>query len=108
MVLLFETALRHIRTAAANLETKRAASAIASLSKASDIVTELLNTLDKRHAPELAETLSSVYVFVLDRLLHAMTTRKAAPAIEAERAFAPIVQGFAEAVQQVERAAVGR
>lgn len=98
MVLLFEAALRHMRQAAAHLEASKAPEALPLLTKASDIVTELAGTLDAERAPELAQTLGELYLFVAQRLAVGATTRSAGPVREAERAFAPIVEGFQAAV----------
>jgi flagellar protein FliS len=100
MVLLFEAALRHMRTGAAALEAGDRGAAATPLTKAGDIVSELSATLDVTRSPELGPVLKDVYLFVSQRLLTAMTTGKAAPAREAERAFAPIVDAFATAVAQ--------
>lgn len=102
MVLLFEAALRHMRSAGPALTAKRYAEASTAISKASNIVNELLSTLDRTKAPELCEHLASVYVFVADRLIKALTDRNPKWVKEAERAFEPIATGFAEAVKQVE------
>jgi flagellar secretion chaperone FliS len=104
MVLLFETALRHMRLAAAAFERRDLKTAESSLSRASTIVAELLSTLNKDQAPALFESLSSVYIFVADRLLKARLGRSAALVREAERVFAPIADAFSEAVKQIERA----
>ncbi len=98
MVLLFEAALRHMRHAAAHLDAQRPLDALPLLTKASDIVTELAGTLDPSQAPELAQTLGEVYLFVAERLAVGATARSAGPVHEAERAFAPIVEGFQAAV----------
>jgi flagellar protein FliS len=102
MVLLFEAALRHMRTAGPALTAKRHAEANAAIGKASNIVTELLSTLDRSKAPELCDHLAAVYTFVADRLIKALTDRDPKWVKEAERAFEPIALGFAEAVKQVE------
>jgi flagellar protein FliS len=68
------------------------------LTRASDIVTELAATLDAERAPELAQTLGEVYLFVAQRLGRAAAFREAAAVREAERAFAPIVEAFQQAV----------
>ncbi len=52
MVLLFEAALRNIRTGATALEHGRSAEASQPLLKASDIVVELHATLDRSKAPD--------------------------------------------------------
>ena len=101
MVLLFEAALRHMRTGAAALEAGRAAEATFPLTRASDIVVELHATLDTARAPELCRTLADVYQFVTGRLLQATLKHEARLAREAERAFAPLVEAFQGAVAQV-------
>ena len=105
MVLLFEAALRNIRTGAQALETGRGPGASASLAKASDIVVELHATLDHSRAPELCDRLSAVYRFVCLRLSTAALSRDARAAREAERVFAPIAEAFAAAVQKIGAAA---
>ncbi len=98
MVLLFEAALKHMRQAARLLEENVVGDALPLLTKASDIVTELTVTLDTRRAPELTKTLGDLYAFVGERLAHAAVFRDAKAARDAERAFAPIVDGFQQAV----------
>jgi flagellar protein FliS len=104
MVLLFEAALRHIRASASAFDGGRPEGAAVPLKKATDIVTELMTTLDRSRDPELADRLGGIYGFVCDRLIEASTSLSAAPVREAERAFAPIVDGFATAVAKLEQA----
>jgi flagellar protein FliS len=103
MVLLFETALRSIRVAATHLDAGKVREAAPLLARATDIVTELLGTLDHARAPELCTQLSQVYLYANNRLLVATMDRSAAAARDAERALAPIADGFAQAVRAVER-----
>jgi flagellar protein FliS len=103
MVMLFEAALRHMRLAATALDGRQVAQASPSLARASEIVAELLATLDAEKAPDLHKTLAPLYLFVSDRLLKATLSRDANAVREAERVFAPIADGFAEAVKMVER-----
>lgn len=98
MVLLFEAALRHMRVAAGHLEANNAKDALPLLTKASDIVTELAATLNPQAAPELAQTLGELYLFVAERLAQGSVSKDARAVREAERAFAPIVEGFQQAV----------
>jgi flagellar protein FliS len=100
MVLLFETALRHIRAGATALETGREAEAAAPLCKATDIVAHLEATFDRARLPALADSLGAVYRFTCQRLIAAIATRDPVPAREAEVAFCPIVEAFALAVQE--------
>src|SRR5829696_8354283 len=91
LVLLFEAAQRFIQGGAVSLEKGASAQAAQQLGKASDIVIELWNTLDRSKAPELCATLERVYEFVAIELTRAVTARKAEHARNAERAFAPLV-----------------
>jgi flagellar protein FliS len=101
MVLLFEAALRHMRAGAAALEAGAPARANAPLSKATDIVVQLHDTLDASRAPALCEDLGAVYCFVCRQLLEGNLARDARRVREAERAFAPIAEAFTRAVEQV-------
>ncbi len=106
MILLFEAALRHMRTAAGALQSGRAADANVALSKATDIVVELDATFDRPRFPELADNLGLVYQFVCNRLLSATVKRDPVLVREAERVFLPVADAFSTAVRQlsVERA----
>jgi flagellar secretion chaperone FliS len=99
-VLLFETALKHMRTAALHLDKKRRSEAMPLLAKASAIVTHLHATLKREVAPKLVDDLMELYTFTAARLSRAMATANASDVREAERAFAPIADGFAQAVAQ--------
>jgi flagellar protein FliS len=102
MVLLFDAALRHMNRGAAELEAGRHGDAEPSLTRAAEIVTELLVTLDpNRGAPDVCDTLGELYRFVNGRLLQANLHRDAAKAQEAARVFAPIADGFREAVARL-------
>jgi flagellar biosynthetic protein FliS len=105
MVLLLQAALRHMNSAARAFDEKRNAAAITAVAKAQEIISELLGTLDARQAPELCEHLGALYTFCLGRLLRSMTDRESKPIKEAIRAFSPIADGFAQAVQGIERSA---
>jgi flagellar protein FliS len=98
MVMLFEAALRHMRHAASLLEQRKVVEALPLMTKASDIVVELADTLDPKAAPELAQTLGELYLFVAQRLARASAFRDVTALREAERAFAPIVEAFQQAV----------
>lgn len=102
MVLLFEAALKHMRTGKVALEQGRRRDGVFSLTRASDIVGELLGTLDTSKAPELCKNLQEIYTFVIDRLIASYTSFDPRPAHEAERAFAPIVDAFSQAVASLE------
>jgi flagellar secretion chaperone FliS len=97
-VLLFEAALKNMRTAAGHLDAKRRSEAMPLLAKAAEIVTHLHATLRREAAPKLVDQLMELYTFTSARIVRAMATANAADVREAERAFAPIADGFAQAV----------
>jgi len=98
MVMLFETALGHMRAAARDLDEKNVRAALPRLDKASKIVLHLQATLKREAAPKLVDDLNEIYTFTAARITRAIATSDAADVREAERAFAPIVEGFAKAV----------
>ncbi len=101
LVLLLQTGLRRIREAADAFEKEDYPTGQIGVRKASDIVWELLNTLDASHDPELAKNLSEVYMAVNMRLLRAMTSQDLAALKEAETIFQPICEAFEAAVAEV-------
>lgn len=98
MVMLFEAALRHMRHAAALFDEKKPREALPLLTKASDIVAELAATLNPEHAPELAQQLGELYLFVAERLAVGAVSLDVNAVRQAERVFGPIVEGFQNAV----------
>ena len=108
MVNLFQTALRHMRAGAADVEGRRLSSrGMRTLDKAAQIVGYLHGTLKRDAAPKLADQLAELYTFTAARLCRAIATGNPADAREAERAFAPIAEGFAQAVANLPPAATG-
>jgi flagellar secretion chaperone FliS len=101
LVLLFQTAVRNIRTGVALLEAGDGAQGSRVLLKASEIVVELHATLDASKAPELCDQLAGVYRFVCQRLGAAALSRDSRAAREAERAMAPIAEAFEAAVAKL-------
>ena len=98
MVLLFETALRHMRASAAALDEGRLQDGVKAATKASDIVIELHATLDRSRAPALCDQLAALYRFVCGRLLDAATGGDARAVRDAERVFAPLADAFERVV----------
>jgi flagellar protein FliS len=101
MVNLFQTALRHIRAGGRDLEQKRVAPASKALDKAAQIVGYLHGTLKREAAPALVDNLAEIYTFTAARLCRAIATGNAKDAKDAERAFAPVAEGFYEAVAKL-------
>ena len=102
MVMLFQAALKHIRSAKGLYDSGHVMDAEIAVRKALDIVWELQDTLNPEVAPELAQNLADVYTFVNLRLLNALTSKSRAPLEDADVAFSPIVSAFEQAVNQVQ------
>jgi len=102
MALLFEAALRHMRQGRAALERKDRSGFFTAMEKSSAIVIELKCTLNHAVAPELCQQLADIYGFVIGRLVDAALKSDARLVSEAERAFAPVAEGFIQAAAQVQ------
>lgn len=102
MALLFEAALRHMRQGRTALERKDRKTFFTSMEKASAIVIELKCTLKHEVAPQLCEQLADIYGFVIGRLVQAALKSDVRLVNEAERAFAPVADGFIQAAAQVQ------
>jgi flagellar secretion chaperone FliS len=103
MVNLFDTALKHMRSAIRLLEGKDRRAANVLIDKSSKIVSYLHGTLNPDAAPKLVDNLQQIYMFTIARLSRSIVTGKPADLREAERAFAPIADGFSQAVAAVTR-----
>ena len=109
MVMLFDAAVRHMRVAMGHLEKKQRSKAMPLLAKAGEIVAHLHATLRRDAAPRLVDELMELYTFTAARLTRAMATGNPADLKEAERAFAPVAEGFSRAVAlQAQQGAAGR
>lgn len=73
--LLYQAGLRHIDTAARSNPKDPATPFIDALSKADAVVSELRLALDREAAPEVADNLEQLYLFVESSLRTAMNER---------------------------------
>ena len=103
MIRLFDTALGHMRNAIRHLEAKERRKAMPLLDKSSQIVAYLQGTLNRDAAPKLVDDIKELYVFTVARLSRAILTGNPADVREAERAFAPIADGFSRALEKLAR-----
>ena len=101
MAMLFEAALRNVRTGVARLEAGRGVEGSDLLIRASEILVELHATLDRAQDPELCDTLGEIYRFACARLSKAALARDPESAREAERVLAPVAEAFIQAVEHV-------
>ena len=104
--LMYEGALRLLEQAAA-IDPAAEPSAFAQrLNRAQDIVSELRISLDPKPAPELAENLTALYLFVEEQIHQAINDSDAAPLQPARNVLATLLSGWKELeVEGLERSA---
>jgi flagellar secretion chaperone FliS len=100
MVLLFEGALRHMQQSRAAIARKEPNAFHDGIQRAAQIVIELQSSLKSEVAPQLCDELSQIYGFVVGRLMMAAANSDPRPVVEAERAFSPIADAFAQVAKQ--------
>ncbi len=81
-LMLFDGALKFAEQGRQGLSRKDYEAAYHGISRCQEILAELMNSLDPKHAPELCEKLSGLYAFMMTRLMAASTERD--PAIVQE------------------------
>ena len=69
LVLLYDAALRDLKEAMAALQANDRARKAKALDHAVKVVTELANSVRPDKSPEIAENLSSLYDFMIDRMI---------------------------------------
>ena len=81
-LMLFDGALKFAEQGRQGLARKDYEAAYNGISRCQEILAELMNSLDPKHAPDLCEKLSGLYTFMMTRLMAASTERD--PAIVQE------------------------
>ncbi len=71
LVMLYEAAIRNVKKASIALDKKDIAAKGAAISKAHDIVNELLNTLNFEAGGDIARELERLYNFIIEHLIAA-------------------------------------
>ena len=77
------------------------------LNRADAIVSELRISLEPLHAPELAEKLNALYLFIESRIREAFLDRISAPIPDARRVLETLLEGWKE-IEVAEAPRVGR
>ncbi len=81
-LMLFDGALKFAEQGRQGLARKDYEAAYNGISRCQEILAELMNSLDPKHAPDLCQKLSGLYAFMMTRLMTASTERD--PAIVQE------------------------
>jgi len=76
LVLLYDAALRDVREAMSAIESDDRARKAKALDHGVKVVTELANSLRPDKAPDIAENLSSLYDFMIDRMIRSNSTNQ--------------------------------
>lgn len=71
LLMLYEGAIRFVKSARVHMEKKNVAEKGTYISKATAIVSELMSTLDFKAGGELAHDLESLYIYMIDKLIEA-------------------------------------
>lgn len=99
--LLYEHLVKHLRRTEMAIANDDAAAMATSASKATDILYELLGTLDVEAAPEIARPLSGLYSFFISELLRIGRTRDVAALQRITRMCSDLHDAWVKAAEQV-------
>lgn len=81
-LMLLDGAVKFAQQGRQGIETGDREAAFTGISRCQEILIELTNSLDPRHAPELCERLAALYTFLYTRLIDALRLQDAAIAEE--------------------------
>ena len=107
VVMLYRGAVRFVSNGIEGIEARDVAAAHTNLVKAQAIISELLQTLDVERGGDWARRLSSIYRYLLQRLLDANIRKDAAPAREVLGHLRELLAAWEQAVRMQTGAAGG-
>ena len=99
MLLLYDGAGRFLAQAIQAIEDGRIEQRTHGINKASAIVTEFAATLDRSQAPALADDLTALYAYMLQRMMQANLKNDAEPLVEVKGLLADLRATWAEAIE---------
>lgn len=100
LLMLYEGALTSVRIARRGIEEKNPKLKGENISRVLAILTELDCALDMEKGGVLAENLTGIYRYLMNRLTHANIKNDPEPLNEAERLLAVLYEGFKDAARQ--------
>lgn len=100
LVMLFDGLLRFLDEAKRAMEADDLPRACERINRSHAIVSELLITLDRKHAPELCDNLEGLYSFCLNHLLDANIERNPQKIADVIRVLLPLAEAFRTAVRE--------
>ncbi|CAA7603181.1 Flagellar protein FliS [Acididesulfobacillus acetoxydans] len=108
LVMLYDGLLRFMSEAGLALKDRQYEQAHRALIRAQEIVLELRSTLKREIAPELADSLHSLYTFFYEKLIEANRTKTLQPLAEITGMVTELRNSFQQAEQKVLAAKEGR
>ena len=103
LIMLYESAIKHVKKASDSIERKDLAGKGQAIVKAHDIINELNNTLDFEVGGQIAKDLERLYHFMTDRLIKANIENVKEPLQEVQKLLETLLEGWRGAVDQVNR-----
>ena len=99
LLMLYDGAGRFLAQAIQAIEEGRIEQRTHGINKASAIVTEFAATLDRSQAPALADDLTALYAYMLQRMMQANLKNDAEPLVEVKGLLADLRATWAEAIE---------
>ncbi len=99
LLMLYEGAIKFTKRAIIAAENKDIATRGENITKAYDIILELMNTLDFKVGGEVAENLEQLYMFITDELTRANITGKTEHLNNVLKILQTLYDGWKEAVE---------
>lgn len=103
LIMLYESAIQHIKKAQAAIDRKDIPAKGMAIGKTHDIVNELINSLNFEVGGDVAVNLERLYTFIIEQLVKANLENKKEPLIAAQKVMENLLSGWRVAVDQVNR-----
>lgn len=100
LLMLYEAAIRNLRTASACIDKKDIAGKGVAIGKAHDIVNELMNTLDHSVGGEVTKNLERLYVFMIEQLIQANLENSKEKLATVQKNLETLLEGWRAAVSE--------
>jgi flagellar protein FliS len=103
LLMLYEGAIKFTKRAIIAAENKKVAERCENITKAYDIILELMNTLDFEVGGEVAVNLEQLYMFITDELSRANLTGKTEHLKNVLKILETLYEGWKEAVELLKK-----
>jgi len=103
LILLYEAAIRQVKTAVIAIDEKNWAKKGMAIGKAHDIINELNSSLDHKIGGDIAKDLERLYNFMVTQLLQANLDNSKAPLTAVLSNLETLLEGWREAVSKFQK-----